>query len=171
MILPKIRDKRLILIRRGGLLTEEHHKLIAIWAADCSSHVLNLFETEHPDDYRPRQAIELAYKWAKGLATVTEAKIGAYHANIVAKELNGSAKYAAYSAGQAAAVAHVAAHNLGAAAYAIRAVMCISNDKSKEYQKEENIWQISKLPYEIKELVIEDEHNRNSICWNVFLVE
>ena len=86
------------------------------------------------------------------------------------KELNGSAKYAAYSAGQAAAVAHVAAHNLGAAAYAIRAVMCISNQKNKEYQKEENIWQISKLPYEIKELVIDDEQNRNSICWNVFLV-
>lgn len=170
MILPKIRDKRLILIRRGGLLTEEHHKLLAIWAADCSSHVLDLFETECPSDYRPRQAIDLAYKWAKGLATVTEAKIGAYHANIAARSLKGSAKYAAYSAGQAVAVAHVAAHNLGAAAYAIRAVMCIPDTNVEETKKEEYYWQINKLPNDIKELVIEDERNRNSICWNVFLV-
>jgi len=40
----------------------------------------------------------------------------------VARELNGAARYAAYAAGQSAVVAHVAAHELGAAAYAIKAV-------------------------------------------------
>jgi hypothetical protein len=35
--------------------------------------------------------------------------------------LSGAARHAAYAAGQAAAVAHIAAHELGAAAYAIKA--------------------------------------------------
>lgn len=43
----------------------------------------------------------------------------------------GAAKYVALSAGQAAVVAHVAAHDLGAAAYAIRAVMAASKSDEK----------------------------------------
>ena len=39
-----------------------------------------------------------------------------------ARELRGAARFAAYAAGQAACVAHVAEHDLGAAAYAIEAV-------------------------------------------------
>jgi hypothetical protein len=35
MILPKIRDKRFITIRRGGELTDDDHHLLAIWAAEC----------------------------------------------------------------------------------------------------------------------------------------
>jgi len=39
-----------------------------------------------------------------------------------ARDLSGAARWAAYTAGQAAVVTHVAAHELGAAAYAIKAV-------------------------------------------------
>jgi hypothetical protein len=35
MILPKIRDKQLITIRRGGKLTDERHRLLAPWTAKC----------------------------------------------------------------------------------------------------------------------------------------
>ena len=38
-----------------------------------------------------------------------------------AHDISGAPRHAAYAAGQAAAVAHVAAHELGAAAYAIKA--------------------------------------------------
>jgi hypothetical protein len=41
-------------------------------------------------------------------------------ANAAARELSGAARHAAYAAAQVAAVAHVAAHELGAAAYAIK---------------------------------------------------
>jgi hypothetical protein len=41
MILPKIRDKRFITIRRGGTLLDEEHHLLAIWAAQCAQHVLH----------------------------------------------------------------------------------------------------------------------------------
>ena len=47
MILPKVRDPRLVTIRRGGTLTDPHHQLLALWAASCAEHVLALFESAH----------------------------------------------------------------------------------------------------------------------------
>jgi hypothetical protein len=43
VILPKKRDPRLITIRRGGTLIDEHHRLLAEWALLCAEHVLPLF--------------------------------------------------------------------------------------------------------------------------------
>jgi hypothetical protein len=171
MILPKIRDPRFITIRRGGTLTDEDHHRLAIWAAKCSEHVLYLFENEKPDDDRPRKAIELAYSWAQGKVKLVDAKNGAYYSNMAAKNNIAAAKYAALSAGQAAVVGHVAAHELGAAAYAIRAVMAASNDDNRIINAiNECEWQRNQLPNEIRDLVIDDEVKRNEICWNVFLV-
>jgi hypothetical protein len=44
------------------------------------------------------------------------------HAMAAARNLKGAVRNAAYAAGQAAVTAHVAAHELGAAAYVIKAV-------------------------------------------------
>jgi hypothetical protein len=54
VILPEVRDPRLVTVRRGGSLTDEHHHLLALWAAECAEHVLPLFEAGRPDDPRPR---------------------------------------------------------------------------------------------------------------------
>ncbi|HET6819483.1 MAG TPA: hypothetical protein VFH98_02910, partial [Candidatus Limnocylindria bacterium] len=121
MILSKVRDPRLITIRRGGTLTDADHKRLALWAATCAEHALGLFEATRPDDHRPRRAIGLARAWARGDVRMTEARVAAGHANAAARDLHGAPRLAAYAAAQAAAVAHVAAHELGAAAYAIRA--------------------------------------------------
>jgi hypothetical protein len=43
-ILPAERGTRLITVRRGGTLTDEHHRLLAAWAALCAEHVLHLFD-------------------------------------------------------------------------------------------------------------------------------
>src|SRR6478752_10610589 len=120
-ILPKQRDPRLITIRRGGSLTDEDHRLLAEWAAVCAEHVLPLFENEKPDDPRPRDAISVGRAWIRGEVPMTEAHNTAFVANAAGRDLPEPAKFAALSAGQAVAVAHVAAHELGAAAYAIRA--------------------------------------------------
>ena len=70
---------------------------------------------------------------------------------------------------QAAAVAHVAAHELGAAAYAIKAARAAaSGDESESAGRLECRWQREQLPAAIRELVLEDEGLRNEICWSVF---
>ena len=132
MILPKIRDPRFISVRRGGTLTDETHHLLALWAADCAEHVLSLFERERPDDDRPRRAIELGRAWTRGEASWWDARSAGGHANAAARYLRGAARHAAYAAGQAAAVGHVAAHDLGAAAYAIRAVQAAAPQGERE---------------------------------------
>lgn len=66
MILPKVRDPRLITIRRGGTLTDDDHRRLAAWAADCAEHVLHLFEAAAPSDPRPRAAIERIRGWVGG---------------------------------------------------------------------------------------------------------
>jgi hypothetical protein len=93
----------------------------ASWAASCEEHVLGPFESAQPEDPRPRQAIEHARAWVRGEIRMTQARTAAGHAMAAARDLPGAARHAAYAAGQAGAVAHIAAHELGAAAYAIKA--------------------------------------------------
>jgi hypothetical protein len=172
MILPKIRDKRFITIRRGGILTDEEHHLLALWAAECAEHVLHLFEAARPNDERPRRAIEAARAWAVGGMKMMRARDYAGAAQDAAREVKGiseAARMAAFSAGQAAAVAHVAAHELGAAAYAIRAAMEAAAKPGREAARiAERDWQREQLPEQIRELVLDDQRLRNEICWFVF---
>ena len=91
------------------------------------------------------------------------------HAMGAARDLSGGPRFAAYAAGQAAVVAHVAAHDLGAAAYAIKAVRAAApTDASEAAGRRECQWQRDQLPAEIRELVLDDQRLRNDICWSVF---
>jgi hypothetical protein len=169
VILPKVRDPRFVTIRRGGTLTDSDHQLLALWAASCAEHVLDLFESAKPSDSRPRHAIEQARAWARGEITMTQARTAAGHAMGAARDLRGAARHAAYAAGQAAAVAHVAAHELGAAAYAIKAARAAAPDGDGEGAgRLECRWQRDQLPEAIRELVLDDQRLRNDICWSVF---
>lgn len=169
MIMPKIRDPRFITIRRGGTLIDAHHHLLALWAADCAEHVLHFFEAVSPEDARPRHAIEMARAWTRGEVTMTQARTAAGHALGAARPLRGAAREAAYATVQAAAVAHVAAHELGAAAYAIRAARAAApKEKRIEAGRLECQWQREQLPDAIRELVLDDQRLRNALCWGVF---
>src|SRR6267142_5671327 len=110
VILPKDRDPRFVTLRRGGTLIDSDHYLLALWAASCAEHVLDKFELIRPDDPRPRKAIEQARAWARGEITMSQARAAGGHAMGAARDLSGAARNAAFAAGQAAVVAHVAAH-------------------------------------------------------------
>ena len=169
MILPAVRDPRFVTIRRGGTLTDADHHLLALWAAECAEHVLDLFESVRPDDPRPRQAIEHARAWVRGEVGMMQARAAGGHAMGAARDLRGAARHAAYAAGQAGAVAHVAAHELGAAAYAIKAVRAAApKDGAEEAGRLECRWQRARLPQPIRDLVLDDQRLRNDICWSVF---
>lgn len=167
MILSRDRDPRLITIRRGGSLTDTDHRLLTLWAATCAEHVLPLFEAIRPDDARPRLAIEAARTWARGEMKMMQSRAMGGHAMGAARPLRGAARFAAYAAGQAACVPHVAEHDLGAAAYAIKAVRAAAENALVAGLCERD-WQREQLPPEIRELVIEDQSRRNEICWHVF---
>ncbi|MFC7403639.1 putative immunity protein [Georgenia alba] len=169
MILPKVRDPRLVTIRRGGTLTDADHHLLALWAATCAEHVLDLFEAERPQDPRPREAIEHVRAWVRGEVRMMQSRAAGGHAMGAARDLRGPARFAAYAAGQAGAVAHVAEHDLGAAAYAIKAVRAAAPpERAVAAGRAECRWQRDRLPAEVRELVLEDQRARNDICWSVF---
>lgn len=169
MILPSVRDPRLITVRRGGTLADADHRLLAQWAADCAEHVLALFEAERPEDPRPREALAATRSWATGRLPMMAARAVGGHAMGAARELVGAPRFAAYAAGQAACVAHVAEHDLGAAAYAIKAVVAAAAHGEGETARiAECAWQRARLPEQVRELVVADQARRNDICWSVF---
>ena len=146
MILPKERDPRLITERRGGTLTDAHHHLLAEWAALCAGRA-----------------------WVRGEVRMSDARNAAFAANAAARGLPDPARFAALAAGQAAAVPHVAAHDLGAAAYAIKAAMAAAlPDDAESARLREPDWQRDQLPEDVRQLVIDDQRQRDDICWNVF---
>lgn len=169
MIFAEPRDFRFITVRRGGSLSDAHHRLLAIWAATCAEHVLHLFESAVPGDDRPRRALEQCHAWVRGEIPMRQAHKTAFTANASARNISGAPKFAAYAAGQAVAVAHVAAHELGAAAYAIRAVQAAADEAGRaEAGRRECRWQREQLPAEIRDLVLDDQRLRNHVCWSVF---
>lgn len=103
---------------------------------------------------------------------MSDARAAGGHAMAAVRDLSGAARHAAYAAGQAAVVAHVAAHDLGAAAYAIKAVRAAAPEEpageSERAGRRECRWQREQLPAAIRELVLDDQRMRNHICWSVF---
>jgi hypothetical protein len=139
-----------------------------LWAATCAEHVAHLFESVQPTDPRPRHAIEQVRAWTRGEVTMTQSR-----ARVAMpwppRGLARRGATRAYAAGQAAVVAHVAAHELGAAAYAIKAARAAA--PSGEGDRAGGLecgWQREQLPDEIRALVLDDQRLRNEICWSVF---
>jgi hypothetical protein len=160
---------RLITVRRGGTLSDGHHALLAQWAALCAERVLPLFEQLRPGDARPREATEVGRAWIRGEVRMGDARRAAFAANAAARGLPDLARFAALAAGQAAAVAHVAAHDLGAAAYAIRAACAsIPASDTEAARVRERDWQRDLIPADVRDLVLDDQRRRSAICWHVF---
>jgi hypothetical protein len=65
MIFTEPRDPRFITLRRGGSLTDAHHRLLAVWAATCAEHVIPIFEAVAPGDRRLRHALEQNRAWVQ----------------------------------------------------------------------------------------------------------
>ncbi|MCE3277242.1 MAG: hypothetical protein K0R13_3097 [Propionibacteriaceae bacterium] len=117
-------------------------------------------------DTRPRDAIDVGGAWVSGEVRIGDARRAALAANAAARGLLDPAKFAALAAGQAAAVAHVAAHDLGAAIRAVGAPASAGETEAARIRERE--WQRERLPAEVREPVLDDQRSRTPICWNVF---
>jgi hypothetical protein len=128
-------------------LSEAERRIVAVWAADCAERVLGLFEAEVPGDIRPRAAIERTRAFSRGELDVAEEIRRRFTG---AREVSTPpAAAAARAAGQAAAIPHMGAHALGAAAYAATAVGLAAQDRATALRGEIH-WQLSNMSVEAK---------------------
>ena len=100
---------------------------------------------------------------------MTAARTAGGHANAAARVCRGASRHAGFAAAQAALVAHVAAHDLGAAAYAIKAAMAaVPADEADAARRRERDWQRERIPGDLRALVLDDQARRDELCWSVF---
>jgi aspartyl aminopeptidase len=134
--LTSYKDERIV-----ELVKIADHKTLAVWAIDCAERVLPYFEEKHPEDPRPRIAIETLQKWIKTgafkMAVIRKASLDAHAAAREVGEDN-AARAAARAAGQAVATAHVRTHSIGAAIYALHAIYRATNSSDAAVTKERN---------------------------------
>jgi len=142
-----MRDKRFIAEHRGGPLKMEQHRQLMKWACDGAENVLPLLSEK--SDERLKHALLIAQEWAKGNATVGDARNASLKAIAMANESSDPVAIAvARAVGHAVATAHMSDHSLGAALYALKAVKNAGQSIDAERK-----WQNEQLPSEIRELV------------------
>lgn len=125
-------------------LSETDRRLLARWAADCAERVLPYFAPTDPHDRRILDALARARAFGAGGSTAaTEIRLRMV-AFTAARATTPAGAAAARAVAQAAAVAHMGAHALGAAGYAVRAVTLAHPDQP-ELGNEELRWQLSEL--------------------------
>ena len=128
-----------------ALVEKTDHKTLAVWAIDCAERVLPYFEEQHPEDRRPRNALETLQIWINTgvfrMAVIRKASLDSHAAARDVGEDN-AARSAARAAGQAVATAHVPAHSIGAAIYALQAIHRAAGDAAVARERD---WQYMRL--------------------------
>ncbi|MBM7787575.1 putative immunity protein [Tenggerimyces flavus] len=110
-------------------LSQDELRAVTAFAAACAEDVLDVFAQAHPDDPRPREAIEAAWAFARGGKRTKAIRDAAWAAMRAASEADTEvAREAARAALAAAGAAYLhplakatqVKHLLGSAAYAAR---------------------------------------------------
>jgi hypothetical protein len=131
-------------------LSEIDRRVVASWAADCAERVLAIFESESPTDSRPRDAIARTRAFAHGELDAAGEIRRRFVAGRAAHDVTTPpAIAAARAAAQAAGVAHMGAHALGAAAYAAKAAG-LSRPDHVDAVRDEIRWQLEQLSPEAR---------------------
>lgn len=120
-------------------LTIDELRVVARFAVESAEEVLPIFENDHPEDPRPRAAINAAWLFVDGAPRTKLQRIAAIDAHRAAREsANEAAALAARAAGDAASAAYLhplsrasqVGHILRAAASAARAAELDAGDDS-----------------------------------------
>jgi len=129
------------LVASPQTLSQADRRIVAA-AAHCPERVLGLFEAEAAGDSRPRDAIARTRAFADGELGVAEEIRRRFVGQAAARDVRSdAAPAAARASGQAAAVPHMGAHALGAAAYAAKAAGLAAPDRP-EAIRDEISWQL-----------------------------
>lgn len=147
--LPRLKPGLTATADYGERLAPFDQKTLALWAAECAEHVVAHFETRHPNDERPRQAIDTARAWARDEKTMMMARAASVKTHAAAREaIDPAAVAAARAAGHAAGTAHSIRHARGAAAYAIvSAAASVTAEERERAVAAERKWQLAHMPH------------------------
>lgn len=136
-------------VRSPQTLSETDRRIVAAWAADCAERVLGVFAAEAGDS-RPREALARTRAFARGeLGVADEIRRRFENAGAARGVSAPAAAAAARAAGQAAAIPHMGAHALGAAAYAAKAAGLAAPDRPDAVSKEVR-WQLGHMSAEVR---------------------
>jgi hypothetical protein len=126
-------------------LSEAERRTVARWAAACAERVVGLYESTSSDDRRIQEALDRTWAFADGGSTAAEE----IRLRMIAVKAAGDATTpagaaAARAVAQASGVAHMGAHAMGAAAYAVKAIS-LANTDDPAAAEDEIVWQIAAL--------------------------
>lgn len=141
-------------------IRKQDQRALATWAAECAEHVLSYFEASHPNDDRPRKAVDACRAWVRTgefkMATVRRDSLAA-HAAARSAGRNSAAQFAARAAGHAVATAHVPSHAVGAAWYGAKAADAAGVSGERE-------WQYQRLPKHLRRYIQELSEERAGLA-------
>lgn len=128
----KARRKNQILFARDSLLLAElsqqigktNRRALILWALELAQESAAQLAEKHPEDVRPREALEAAASWARGEIKMPVAKRAILSCYAMAKELTEPADIArCHAVGQACSVVHTPGHALGYPIYELTALV------------------------------------------------
>jgi len=117
---------------------------LRLFACDCAERVLPLLEKKFPDDKRPRQAIEVARRYAEGDATDEELRAAQMAAWAAATEVSWAARATGWAAA-AEVAADVGARSARAAGAEWAVVEGAEDASLEEAWGKEAQWQVDAL--------------------------
>ncbi|MBF4618729.1 hypothetical protein ITJ44_11665 [Clavibacter sp. VKM Ac-2873] len=118
-------------------LAEGDRRRLIVWAAACGARLLPAFSAERPDDGRLRDAITGAAAFADGSLGVGAMRSLAFACHAAARDAESAeATAVARAVGQAAAVAHMAAHGRQIPRYTRKALSGEALVAELEWQRE-----------------------------------
>ena len=150
-----------------GLIEQQKHRTLVLWALDCAKAPLALFEEAHPNESRPRIALERCEAWSRGKIKMPAAKRAILDAHAVAKEIDDRVCGAlCHGIGHAGATVHVETHALGLPFYELTAL--VLRFGLGEYQGPV----CEKIDYYYRRLLYWQEHtDMLDLEWAAFLMD
>lgn len=135
-------------VKSAQTLDDADRRVLARWAVACAERVVSLFDADANAQNAIRDAVARTRAYADGDSTAAEEIAKRMQAVTAAKQATTPAgAAAARSVAQASGVAHMGAHALGAAAYAVKAVGLANPDDPQAVDAEIR-WQIEELTEE-----------------------
>lgn len=133
---------------------EANHRALILWVIDCAYEILPYFESDYPDDHRPKEALEATISWSKGDIKMPVARRFALLSHQAANEVkeNPKAEAAARALGHVLGTVHVETHALGMVFYGLTSVYHAYPEHQRDMEVRKLLdWMTERLTYWVSE--------------------